>query len=135
MTIRWAPGAANTQANRQICLAAAQDPALLATDLADYLVLKGVPFRHAHHTVGRVVAMAERMPKPLNQLTLSELQTVDKKFDKSALEVFDLSRAMSRRQAIGSPGTREVKHQLARWAKALSLAPYSRSRMRSRQSE
>jgi argininosuccinate lyase len=123
----------HTRVNRQICLAAAQDPALLATDLADYLVLKGVPFRQAHHTVGRVVAMAERLPKPLNQLTLSELKTVEKKFDKDALEVFDLERAMSRRQAIGSPGTREVKRQLARWAKTLSTARKSLSRMGSLQ--
>jgi argininosuccinate lyase len=56
---------------------AAGDPALLATDLADYLVRKGMPFRQAHHVVGAVVALAEKTGKPLNQLTLAELQSVD----------------------------------------------------------
>jgi argininosuccinate lyase len=52
-------------------------PALLATDLADYLVRKGMPFRQAHHVVGAVVALAEKTGKPLNQLTLAELQSVE----------------------------------------------------------
>jgi argininosuccinate lyase len=124
----------HTRVNRQICQAAAQDPALLATDLADYLVLKGIPFRKAHHTVGLVVALAERLNRPLNQLSLSELQTVEKKFDADALKVFDLNRAMGRRKIIGSPGAREVKRQLTRWAKDLKLArpKFSRNEDRSR---
>ncbi|HEX4645750.1 MAG TPA: argininosuccinate lyase, partial [Verrucomicrobiae bacterium] len=61
----------NTIVNQEACRAAASDPALLATDLADYLVRKGVPFRKAHHAVGAVVALAERKNKPLNQLTAS----------------------------------------------------------------
>src|SRR6185369_12485740 len=58
----------NTKVNRAACEAAASDPALLATDLADYLVRKGMPFREAHHVVGAVVALAEKSGKPLNQL-------------------------------------------------------------------
>ena len=50
----------NTKVNRAACAAAASDPALLATDLADYLVSKGMPFRQAHHAVGAVVALAEK---------------------------------------------------------------------------
>ena len=50
----------NTKVNRAACAAAASDPALLATDLADYLVRKGMPFRQAHHVVGAVVALAEK---------------------------------------------------------------------------
>ena len=45
--------------DREKCLAAASDPLLLATDLADYLVEAGVPFRQAHHLVGRLVSLAE----------------------------------------------------------------------------
>src|SRR5271170_5417441 len=52
--------------NAEVCHAAASDPALLATDLADYLVRKGLPFRQAHHAVGAAVALAERLGKPLN---------------------------------------------------------------------
>ncbi len=109
----------NTQVNRAACLAAASDPALLATDLADYLVREGLPFRQAHHAVGSVVALAERLGKALNQLTLPELQTVEKSFDADALDTFDLKAAMARRTLTGSPGTAPVARQLARWRKKL----------------
>jgi argininosuccinate lyase len=110
----------NTTVNRKACATAASDPALLATDLADYLVRKGMAFRQAHHVVGAVVALAEQTGKPLNQLTLAELRSVDKTFSADALGVFDLKKAMAQRNLIGAPGTREVAKQLARWRKALS---------------
>ena len=111
---------ANTRVNAAACAAAASDPALLATDLADYLVRKGMPFRRAHHIVGAVVALAEKAGKPLNRLTPAELRSVDRNFDADALKVFDLKRAMARRNILGAPGTKEVRHQLARWRKQLS---------------
>jgi argininosuccinate lyase len=110
----------NTKVNRTSCAAAASDPALLATDLADYLVRKGMPFRQAHHAVGAVVALAEILDKPLNKLSLVELQSVDKKFGRDALGVFDLKRAMAKRNLPGAPGTKEVAKQLARWREQLS---------------
>jgi argininosuccinate lyase len=109
----------NTKVNRAACQAAAGDPALLATDLADHLVRKGMPFREAHHVVGAVVALAEQSGKPLNQLTLNQLQSVDKRFGRDALGVFNLKRAMDRRNLIGAPGTKEVVRQLAKWRKQL----------------
>jgi argininosuccinate lyase len=109
----------HTKINRAACRAAAGDPALLATDLADYLVHKGLPFRHTHHVVGLLVALTERLGKPLNQLTLTELRSVEKKFGADALKVFDLKQALARRQATGAPGTKEVRKQLARWKKRL----------------
>jgi argininosuccinate lyase len=110
----------NTKVNRAACAAAAGDPALLATDLADYLVRKGMPFRQAHHAVGAVVALAEKSGKPLNRLTLAELQSVDKTFGRDGLGVFDLKRAMAKRNLTGAPGTKEVAKQLARWREQLS---------------
>ena len=110
----------NARINRAACAAAASDPSLLATDLADYLVKKGVPFRQAHHVVGAVVALTERTGKPLNRLTLAELQSVDKTFGRDALAVFNLKRAMAKRNLTGAPGTREVAKQLARWREQLS---------------
>ena len=110
----------NTKINRAACAAAASDPALLATDLADYLVRKGMAFRPAHHVVGAVVAMAENLAKPLNQLTLAELQSVDKTFGRDALGVFNLKTAMAKRNLTGAPGTKEVAKQLARWREQLS---------------
>jgi len=110
----------NTTVNRAACLAAASDPALLATDLAEYLVQKGKPFREAHHAVGAVVARAEQTGTPLNQLTLADLQSVDQTFQRDALTTFDLQRAMAKRNLPGAPGTKEVAKQLVRWRKLLS---------------
>jgi argininosuccinate lyase len=106
--------------NRLACEGAVSDPTLLATDLADYLVRKNLPFRQAHRIVGSVVALAERTGKRLNQLTLGELQSVDKRFGRDAAEVFDLRTAMTKRNLAGAPGTKEVRAQLERWRKRLS---------------
>lgn len=112
---------ANTSVKAEVCRAAASDPQLLATDLADYLVLKGLPFRQAHHVVGSVVALAERERRPLNQITLEELRTISDRFEADVTEVFDLKRAMKRRTLTGSPGTGEVKKQLAAWRRKLGM--------------
>jgi argininosuccinate lyase len=109
----------HTRANREACAAAASDPALLATDLADYLVAKGIPFRQAHHAVGALVALAERARKPLDQFTLADFKTAHHAFEADALNIFDTEKAMARRRTIGSPGTGEMKKQLARWKRAL----------------
>jgi len=108
----------NTTINAEACRAAAADPALLATDLADYLVRKGLPFRQAHHAVGALVALAERLGKPLNQLTLSELRSVNRAFGSDAPKVFDLGKALAKRNLAGAPGTKEVARQLKRWKQA-----------------
>jgi argininosuccinate lyase len=121
-TVQLCAGMLNaTQVNRNVCLAAARDPSLLATDLADYLVLKGIPFRQAHHAVGALVALAERLNKSLDQLSLAELQSVERKFQADALRLFNLKSAMARRKAIGAPGTAEVQRQLARWDRLLKI--------------
>ncbi|HXB58681.1 MAG TPA: argininosuccinate lyase, partial [Candidatus Acidoferrales bacterium] len=110
----------NTKLNRAACEKAVNDPALLATDLADYLVRKGMPFRQAHHVVGAIVALAEKTGKPLNKLTLTELQSVHKAFGRDALGVFNLKTAMAKRNIVGAPGTKEVAKQLVRWRMQLS---------------
>jgi argininosuccinate lyase len=105
--------------NRAACHAAARDPGLLATDLADYLVRKGVPFRQAHHAVGSLVALAEKLGVPLDRLDLAQLQSISSEFEADALRVFDLDRALDRRSITGAPGTNEVRKQLAWWKRNL----------------
>jgi len=109
----------NTTVKGEVCRAAAVDPQLLATDLADYLVRKGLPFRAAHHAVGTAVAIAEIAGKPLDRLTPAEFRQASPRFAEDVLEVFDLTAAMNRRTLTGSPGTAEVTHQLARWRELL----------------
>ncbi|MGV3756341.1 MAG: argininosuccinate lyase [Verrucomicrobiota bacterium] len=111
---------ANTTVNKAACAKAASDPLLLATDLADYLVKKGMAFRQAHHVVGAVVAYSEKTGKPLDKLTVKEFQVIDKTFTKDVADVFNLQKAMDRRALTGAPGTSEVKKQLARWKKLLA---------------
>lgn len=109
----------HVKVNEAACARAGSDPALLATDLADYLVLKGMPFRKAHHVVGEVVALAEKLAKPLDKLTLAELQTVDRQFDPGTLKIFDTESALAKRDMTGGPSRKQIQKQLARWRNTL----------------
>jgi argininosuccinate lyase len=122
----------HTTPNEATAAAASADPSLLATDLADYLVGKRLPFRTAHHVVGQVVALAERQGKAINQIPFPELQALDSHFRPDVAEVFDLGKAMAKRNLTGAPGTRQVQQQLARWQKLLEKPrKYPRSSIRS----
>jgi argininosuccinate lyase len=105
--------------NRERCAAAVSDPALLATDLADYLVTKGVPFRAAHHAVGAVVKLAEKNSVRLDQLPAEEVQKIHAAFGADWATVFNVERAMAKRTGTGMPGPTQMKRQFARWTKAL----------------
>ena len=109
----------HTHVNEAACAAAAADPQLLATDLADYLVRKGMPFRQAHHSVGQVVAFAEKAGRALDHLTPEEFHRLEPVFGPDVLEVFSVKRALDRRTLTGATGTREVRRQVERWKKAL----------------
>ncbi|MDB6079787.1 MAG: argininosuccinate lyase [Akkermansiaceae bacterium] len=98
------------------CLAAASDPMLLATDLADWLVKKGVPFRHAHELVGKAVAEAIRTGTPLDQL---DLPAIDPAYTADASVVFDLQRALAARTNPGAPSLENVRAEIARWKSML----------------
>ena len=106
--------------DRAACARAAADPLLLATDLADWLVRKGVPFRQAHHFVGEAVALAEARKIPIIELDLADWKKISPVFDPSALEVFSLKQGMNARPTHGSPNPKLVRIQLARWAKLLA---------------
>jgi argininosuccinate lyase len=108
-----------TTVNKKRCLEAAADPALLATDLADHLVLQGVPFRVAHTVVGQAVALAEQKKKPLHQLSPAEFKKLHPALGAGTAKVFDLASAMAKRTLHGAPGKEEVARQLARWKKEL----------------
>jgi argininosuccinate lyase len=110
----------HTRANAEACVGAASDPALLATDLADYLVRKGVPFRTAHHAIGALVALADQAGKRLDQLTPAQLKSIHPKLEADALEVFDLESALAQRNLTGAPAAAQVRKQLSRWKQALA---------------
>lgn len=101
------------------CAAAVADPALLATDLADYLVERGVAFREAHHVVGALVALAEKKKCPLHEVPNEEAKNLHPKMGDDWVDVFDLQRAMKAREGTGMPGPKQIRKQLARWKKQL----------------
>jgi argininosuccinate lyase len=86
---------------------------LLATDLADYLVHKGVPFREAHGLVGAAVQLAEQTGREINQLSLAELQAISSYFSEGVSVVFDMQQALQRRNIPGGTGPAAVAAQLA----------------------
>ena len=106
--------------NAATCAAAVADPMLLATDLADYLVRKGVPFRQAHEHVGRVVGLCAERGCALPALPLTDYAAISPAFGSDLLDVFDLGRAMAARKGIGAPSPDNVAAQIARWRQELN---------------
>jgi argininosuccinate lyase len=94
-------------------MAAARSPSLLATDVADYLVRKGVPFREAHHAVGQVVLNAEKLGSSIDRLPLAAYRAAHPGFDKDVYEAFDVHLSVSHRAAKGGTAPRAVEAQLA----------------------
>jgi len=101
--------------NRERMEVAANDPNLFATDLAEYLVKKGTPFREAHEIVGKLVAHAMQNKIALDKISVSEAKTLSPLFDVDIANVFDVRRSLAERKAIGAPSPENVAAQIARW--------------------
>jgi argininosuccinate lyase len=108
--------------NRAKTEAAASDPMLLATDLADYLVNHGVPFRQAHEVIGKLVAYSIAEKKAFGDMSLAEFQKFSPAFEADVMACLNLKTALEARKGIGAPSPQNVANQLARWRKALSAA-------------
>lgn len=106
--------------NRDNCAKAAADPALLATDLVDWLVMRKVPFRQAHHVVGKLVARCTAGRKSLPELTEAEMKAVHPALDATALQVFDLSTALAARKITGAPSPENIRTELNAWKAKVS---------------
>jgi argininosuccinate lyase len=96
--------------------AAAADPLLMATDVAEWLVVHGVPFREAHRIVGRAVRVAQRAGRTLAELSAADWAAVDPRIGPEVTELFDTERSLRRREVPGGPGPRMVSRQLVRAA-------------------
>jgi argininosuccinate lyase len=94
---------------------AARDPNLLATDLADYLVKKGMPFREAHETVGRLIVHAIAKSVPLDQIGVPEMKKFSSRVDDDVRKIFDVRRSLAQRRAIGAPSPENIAAQIKRW--------------------
>ncbi len=104
-------GALETMTVNHERTAAAIDASMLATDLADYLVRQGVPFREAHGISGKAVRAAEEKGVGLDQLSLEEWQAIGP-FEADVKDVFDPMRSVEARNAIGGTSPQSVKNQI-----------------------
>ena len=87
---------------------------LNATELADYLVGKGIPFREAHHITGTCVALAEKQGLGLEELSLEALKSVSQDIEQDVYAVLDYKNAVERRENPGATGPKSVTAQRTR---------------------
>lgn len=91
---------------------AALDMTMLATDVAEWLVRKGVPFREAHHISGRIVALSENTEVSMDQLTLEQLQAIDSRFTADIVEAFQYESSVEAKSAPGGTSRSAVLEQI-----------------------
>jgi argininosuccinate lyase len=104
---------ASTKFNAARLAAAAYNPALLATEAADYLVRKGVSFRQAHDIVGKVVREAERQGKPWTELPLEDLKKHSPAFDTDFSRGLNVEAALNAKNVPGSTAPQSVRAAIA----------------------
>ena len=92
---------------------------MLATDVADYLVGKGVPFRKTHHIAGAVVKRAEEQETSIDQLSMNDLKSISSGFEADIKDVFDYERSVERRCALGGTSKETVRIQVRAILKTL----------------
>ncbi|KAG5355437.1 Argininosuccinate lyase [Yarrowia sp. C11] len=93
---------------------------MLATDLADYLVRKGVPFRETHHISGEAVRTAEELKvSGIDKLTLEQYKKIDERFEEDVAKVFDFEQSVERRTAIGGTAKSAILQQFDALEKSL----------------
>ncbi|MBN1694237.1 argininosuccinate lyase [candidate division WOR-3 bacterium] len=93
--------------------------ALLATEMADYLTEKGVPFRTAHTTTGNIVKWAKNNNTALNEVPLSKLKDFSSLFEEEIYDYLNFKNALSRRNSTGGTGEKSVKEQINKASKII----------------
>jgi argininosuccinate lyase len=111
---------ATMRVNDERMRAGARGGFMAATDLADYLVVRGVPFREAHEIVGRLVLACEKDGVALQDLTAEQYAAHDSRFGADVLDAVDIDRVVARRTTAGGTGHEAVAEQLAATRDALA---------------
>ncbi|KAK4223364.1 L-Aspartase-like protein [Podospora fimiseda] len=86
---------------------------MLATDVADYLVRKGVPFRQTHHIAGAIVRKGEEAGVSISELSLMDLKEISPLFEEDIAQVFDFERSVEQRATYGGTSSSSVLAQIA----------------------
>ena len=116
----FAPMLDTLVAREERMLAAASDPALMATDLAEWLVRQGLPFRTAHERVGKLVGWTRQHNRALDSLSLDEMRESVPEANDECLALFSPVTSVHGRDITGGTAPKQVHAQLARWAEALA---------------
>ncbi|RMD84122.1 MAG: argininosuccinate lyase, partial [Lentisphaerae bacterium] len=111
----YVPMVRSIMVKRENMFKAASEPSLMATDLAEWLVKQGVPFRTAHKRVGRLVAWCEKHGIPLNELTLEQMQETVPEATAACLELFDPVKSVQARNIPGGTAPAQVEERLSFW--------------------
>lgn len=93
---------------------------MLTTDLADYLVKKGVPFGEAHHISGQCVAASEKTKVSMDKFSVADFQKIDSRFGDDVLAIFDYEHNVEQDSAQGGTARKSVEEQIAMLKKMLS---------------
>ncbi len=112
---------AEAQVNQARMAEAAADPMLLATDLADYLVIKGMPFRDAHEVVGKLAAQAIHKETTLKELSFEDYRQASELFTKDVFELLEVKKSLAARSSIGAPAFDNVVASLTEWQARLEI--------------
>ncbi len=112
LTLQVSAGAVQTLKVNTSKMRAALDPAMLATDVAEYLVRKGVPFREAHHLSGAAVAMAEQKGVQMSELAIGDWRSISEHFGDDIVKVFNFEQSVASRDVAGGTSPRAIKAQI-----------------------
>ncbi len=112
MTLPVMAGALDTLRVNADRMRAALDPAMLATDVAEYLARRGVPFREAHHLAGRAVALAESKGLRLDELSEADWRSVSDRFGSDVRTVFSFEQSVASRDVAGGTSARAIREQI-----------------------
>jgi argininosuccinate lyase len=99
---------------------AAEDPMLLATDVAEYLVQRGVPFRESHEMVGKAIQQALDDGRTLRDLTLEEWKTICPKIESDIKQVLDLEHSIEAHASLGAGSRRQIREQIREYRERLA---------------
>ncbi len=117
--LQVAAAAIATMRVRRERMAAALDDAMLATDLADELVRRGIPFRVAHHKAGQLVQRALALGVNLRDLPLAEYQAVEPSLDERVYHLFNMAASVAHKASFGGTAPQRVREQCQRWRELL----------------
>ncbi len=112
LTLAVTAGVVRTMRVNKDAMRAALDEGSLATDLAEYLVRRGMPFRQAHHVVGSLVKLSETRGVKLSELTLEDFRAASGVFGGDVYDVFDFEASVRARDVVGGTSPRAVREQL-----------------------